>query len=399
VHNDTKRILLFPLSNVLGHLTRTLALAEEFDAQGHEVYVAVNRTFSCLTKVLPPRIRVLRTREMYARATQSFGPIRDYREEISNDRANLDVSDRIDKSELRRRGRRMMEMVERDRSIIEEVKPDAIITDYHFTPRLVPLPPQTHLFHISHIVGYPSFYRRVMGIDFYPLHSGHILVPGLENIECWGNSVVRPSPSRRESYCGIFRWRGWQRLHRDDTAPPRSHVFLFFGSTGNGRQIVPSLLRSIPVRYRVSTIAPGVTGARARGGAHVSKGGDLERFLASAEVAFCHGGHGTVMECILHQTPMAIFPHNIEQLEIGRRIEKMGLGIVVQRPYDQLSGEELGDMIEKLRTDAGMRANLAQYSALLHNRNGPKEAVSTVLRSLADGGDAESLMKARDACV
>jgi UDP:flavonoid glycosyltransferase YjiC (YdhE family) len=37
--SGARRILFYPLSNVLGHLSRTLALAEEIDAQGHDVHV------------------------------------------------------------------------------------------------------------------------------------------------------------------------------------------------------------------------------------------------------------------------------------------------------------------------------------------------------------------------
>jgi len=382
-----KRILFFPLSNVLGHLTRTLALAEEFDAQGHEVCIAVDRTYSSLAKVLPATIRVLSAREMYAQATRSFGPIQQYREGIAKDRVNLESSSRMSKSELRRRGRRLTEMIERDTAIVEEVRPDAIITDYHFTAKLFQLPPRTLVFHISHALGYPSFFRRVMGSYFFPLDSGHILVPGIRSIEYWRRGAAHVSPQGRESLCGMFHWRGWQRLHGDTPAPPRSQVFLFFGSTGNGQQIVPWFLQNIPARYRVSSIAPGLADGGGRGGVYISKNGDLGRFLDRTEVAFCHGGHGTVMECILHQTPMVVFPHNIEQLEIGRRIEKMRLGILVKRPYHELSGEELGEIIEKIRTDARMRVNLRKYSMLLRRENGPKQAASIVLRSLADRGD------------
>lgn len=382
MHSDTKRILLLPLSNVLGHLTRTLALAEELEAQGHDVAVVMNRTYSGLAKVLPPRIRVLAAPEMYANATRSFGPIHDYGHDVAGDRLNLESSDRMTKSELRRRGKRMGQMVERDAAIIEQLRPDVIITDYRFTAPLLPLPPHIRLFHISHLLGYPSFYRRVMGVDFFPLDKGHILVPGSKEIEEENGSAA--SSTRRESFCGMFRWHGWQRLHRHDAAPPRSHVFLFFGSTGNGRKIVPSLLQTIPDRYRVSTIAPWLTGAPARSGVHVAAGGNLEDFLNRTEAVFCHGGHGTVMECIRHRTPMVIFPHNIEQLEIGRRIEKLRLGILVKQPFDQLDADALGAIIEQIRTDTGMRASLEKYSALLCRQNGAKQAVSTVLRSVAD---------------
>jgi len=380
-----KKILFFPLSNVLGHLTRTLALAEEFDAQGHEVYIAMHPTYSYVTKVLPPSIRILPTPEMYADTIQSFGLIQHYPETIANDRANLESCWRIEESDLRRRRERMKLMVDRDTAIVEEVRPDAIITDYRFTTQFVQHRQRQRAFHISHVIGYLSFYRRVMGSDFFPLSSGHILVPGVRNIEYWKRSPTHPDSQRRETICGYFRWAGWRRLHRDAPTPPPSNVFLFFGSTGNGRQIVPWFLQNIPERYRISTIAPGMNDGGARGGAYFSNSGELERFLNTTEVAFCHGGHGTVMECILHRTPMAIFPHNIEQLEIGRHIEKMRLGILVKRPYNQLNGEDLGAIIEELKTNARIRINLEKYSRVLRQLDGPKNAVSTVLQSLANG--------------
>ena len=108
-------------------------------------------------------------------------------------------------------------------------------------------------------------------------------------------------------------------------------------------------------------------------------------WLQRAEVAFCHGGHGTVMECILHRTPMALFPQNIEQLEIARRIEALGLGGLVRQPADQIRGEQLGALIERLRTDVRMKGELARYSALLRAQSGSRQAVSLVLARLDAG--------------
>jgi hypothetical protein len=369
-----KKILFFPLSNVLGHLTRTLALAEAFDAQGHQVFVATDQSYTHLTKVLPPTIELFAVPEMPRSATRSFAPIQHYEEGDAHDRVNLDSAARINASELRRRAERFRQMLRRDAAIIEEVRPDAIITDYRFTVALLEHDRSRHVFHISHILGYPSFYRRLTGRLFFPLDSGHILVPGVQDIEHGDGG---------ESMCGPFRWRGWQRLTRGTPTPPRSDVLLFFGSTGKGEQIVPWLLQNIPEHYRISTIAPGLTDVDSRGRTHVVQHGDLERHAARADVAFCHGGHGTVMECILHRLPMAIFPHNIEQLEIGRRIERMGLGILVKRRYRELDGVELGALIDRLRADARVRLNLETYSALLGRQNGPKRAVSIVLRCLA----------------
>lgn len=384
-----KRILFLPLGNVLGHLTRTLALAEELDAQGHEVHVALDESYPHIIRALPPSIRIHPTPELDADATRSFGPIERYDDCTEGDRANLESANRMDKAELRRRAARLAQMVRRDAAILEETRPDAVITDYRFTTELLPRGRPKNVFHISHLLGYPSLYRRLKGAHFFPLDSGRILVPGVHAIECWRRGAANPGSAPGESLCGPFRWRGWQRMPREARLPPPSDVFLCFGSTGRAEQIVPWLLANIPGHYRVSGIA-GQTDAAAGRGAYLEERGDLTRFLASSEVVFCHGGHGTVMECILHRAPMAIFPQNIEQLEIGRCIEALGLGVLVKQPYEQLSGEQLGALIEKLRTDERIELALAKHSALLQAEDGPRQAASIVLASLAGPGRASA---------
>ncbi len=382
-----RTILLLPLSNVLGHLTRTFALAEEFDAQGHRVFVAADPTYRALAKLLPPHIRVLPTPEMDPAAARSFGPISHYRRGTLEDRENLENSSRLTPSELRLRGQRMATMVERDSAIVEAVRPDAIITDYRFTPSLFKLSKDTALFHVSHVLGYPSFFRRVIQTDFFPLDAGHILVPGISEIEYGDDATPCKNPQRRESLCGPFRWDGWARLHRGCARPPRAHIFLFFGSTGNSEGIVPHLLRTLAERYAVSAIAPDLGEDAGRPGAHVVASGNIESFLDSADMVFCHGGHGTVMECIIHRKPMVIFPHNIEQLEIGIAIEKMGLGILMKRPFRELSSAALEEAIDRVAADDRIATRLETYSARLIREDGTKKAVSTVLRSLADRDD------------
>jgi UDP:flavonoid glycosyltransferase YjiC (YdhE family) len=379
-----QKILLLPLSNVLGHITRTLALAEEFDARGDEVHVVMCRAYASLRKALPPRINIHPAPEMFAMRTGPDAAVASYEGSAEADRVNAARSSRLSPSEKRRRGGRMSEMLARDATIIEQVRPDAIITDQRFTPALLPGIERERLFHVSNLLGYPTFVRRVSGAWPFPLDSGHILVAGVREIE-YGRDPPAPAiPGRCESLCGMFRWAGWDRLNRDAAPPPASDVFLFFGSTGNSNRIVPWLLQQLPERYRVSGIATGTEDAPARRNAHVSPRGNLESFLARTEVALCHGGHVTVMECILHSVPMLIFPHNIEQLEIGRRVEQLGLGILVKRPYGQLDEPELGGLVEAVRTDDRIRANLERYSALLRRRDGAREAASIVHRSLAE---------------
>ncbi|HVQ08603.1 MAG TPA: hypothetical protein VMS43_09225 [Allosphingosinicella sp.] len=382
-----RKILLFPQSNVLGHLTRTLALAEEFDAQGDEVHVVLSRAHGSLKTVLPPGLRILASPEMQLPRTRS-DPLASYEDGLAADRANLDRAGALGASEKSRYGRRLRQMIERDTAIIRDVDPDVVIADQRVTPALIRDVGPDRMFHVASVLGYPSFFRRVSGTLPFPLGSGHLLVPGVREIEYWRRPAAPAVDRRRESLCGPFRWEGWRRLNRDAAPPPASDVFLFFGSTGNSGRIMPWLLRHLPERYRVSGIAFRAAGGDARRGAHISARGNLEDFLVRTSVAFCHGGHGTVMECILQRTPMVIFPHNIEQLEIGRQVERMGLGVLVKRPYHQLGGAELGTIVEGLRADGRIAARLEKYSALLRRRNGARRAVAVVHRSLAESGSA-----------
>jgi len=368
VSASVRRILFFPLSNVLGHLARTLALAEEFDAQGHEVHLALDGYYRELTSALPASVRIHSTPELDPDATRRFGPILCYEDNVAADRANLESADRLDAAELRRRGERLAEMVQRDAAIVEDLRPDAVITDYRYTVERLRGARPRHIFHISHLLGYPSLYQRSRGARFAPLDTGRILVPGVAAIETVRAGTSHWGSRSQESLCGPFRWRGWERLRPARASPPPSDVFLCFGSTGRAEHIVPALQQALGARCRISTIPAEPT--------------DLEPYLTRTEVAFCHGGHGTVLECILHGTPMAIFPQNIEQLEIGHGIEALGLGILVKQPYEQLSGHELCALIERLKSDPALRCQLQKYSALLRSENGPQRAAAIVLEQL-----------------
>ena len=383
-----RRILFFPLGTVLGHFTRTLALAEELDAAGHEVVIAASNASRRIASVLPPRIRLVATREMYKRAAEHSGEIAHYSPGTANDRANLEISSRMDRAGQRRRNQRMTQMMTSDAAILSDVRPHAIITDYRFTvPLMRPAP--APIFHISHILGFPSLHRRALGTVFFPLDRGHILVPGVRDIEYWRQRPPAPSAERCETLCGAFRWRGWQRLQQTEPKRPPSDVFVFFGSTGNGAQIVPWLLRKIPDRYRVHCIASGLKAPAARKNLHIARSRPLDGFLDNTQVAVCHGGHGTVMECIRNRTPTIISPHNLEQLEIGRRIEAMGLGVLVKRRFDQLAANDLSVIISRTIADGRLRTNLEKYSAILRRSDGAKNAAETVLRHL-DSGDHAS---------
>jgi UDP:flavonoid glycosyltransferase YjiC (YdhE family) len=377
-----QRVLLLPLSNVLGHLARAFALAEEFDRRGHRVFLAMDRTYRRLARTLPPGIQVLPTPEMFPVGIRPA--LVTYEDGREHDLANLERAGRMSATEKRRRGERLRAMIASDAALIAEVRPDVIVTDQRFTASLLSPPPNVPVFHFSNLVGYASVIRRTSSELPFPLNTGRIVVPGVRAFE----GTIRPARDAvrrpRPAYCGVIRWRGWERLASGAPPPLASDVLLSFGSTGNGRQVVPALLHRLPKTYRVSVLFAGASPRPARRNVHVARSGNLGDLVARTNVVICHGGHGTVMECLHHRRPVIVVPQNVEQLEIGRRIEQLGLGILLRKPVDQLTAAELGDAIEIARRSRCFRTNLAKFSALVRRGDGAKAAVTLILRALRD---------------
>ena len=267
-------------------------------------------------------------------------------------------------------------MVARDKEIMRRVEPDIIITDYRYTVTLLPEFSAKRIFHVANVLGYPSLYKRVKGVYFPPLDSANILVPGIRLIE--QTDTDSKEECTKIHWCGHFRWQGWQRLYKD-LRPPEADVLLCFGSTGNGSEIVPWLLKTISRLYYIVMLGDETEQKKDQENLYVANFGPLESFLPESKVICCHGGHGTVMESILHHTPMLIFPNNIEQLEIGRRVEELGLGILVDKPFKMLEEHELNAHIKQLMTDKNIKQNLKRYSEQLKQCNGLEDAASVVL--------------------
>ncbi len=374
-----KTVLFFPLGNVLGHVTRTAALAEEFCLAGHRVYIAMKCKYPFIHQLILPKITILNTLDVPDTIADSFGYIYHYEEGMVNDRENIQYAQsrcNIDKPATLRR---IHSMVKQDNDIIEALQPDIIVTDYRITAGFMSHTYGKKVFHISHILGYPSYHTRVMQEIPSPFTGGNVLVPGIKEIELW----KRNKKSNKQTLCGLFRWKGWSRLTHP--TPPKSDLFVFFGSTGNDKNLVPHLLTHIPNTYSISCISTTWGGKTFASNVSISSNGDLESFIPRAQIVFCHGGHGTVMEALLHKKPLVIIPKNIEQLEIGRRLEKMNLGVLVKKPYHALSTRDLTFIIHSVLNNHKMHHNLCKYSRLLKSRvNGTQNAMKHIFRKVSN---------------
>lgn len=375
------KILFLPLSNVLGHLTRTFSLAEEFLTQGADVHIACDTYYSKLIQALPEGITIHPSIEMPASSSRSFGAIKSFGSGRKHDLLNFESANHLSADDLKMRGQYLIGMVENDKQLVAHLKPDLIVTDYRYTVTLLSEFPKNRIFHISNMLGFLSFCHRTKGTLFSPLDTGNILVPGIPEIELTNDKVPIKNPNI--NWCGHFSWQGWKRLYKDTTSLEKVAIFLCFGSTGNGSTLVPWLLKNINKHYKIRMVSDSDYQVKSQENVHSVKFGYLAGCLTKSRIVCCHGGHGTVMECILHKTPMLIFPNNIEQLEIGRQIEKLGLGILMDKPQELLDATYLNATIERLLTNTDIQKNLVNYSDLLKQYNGANKAASILLETLA----------------
>jgi hypothetical protein len=364
------------MGGVLGHLSRVLALAEEIDAAGHEAILATSDGALPILRALEPGVRRVEAYDdpglKAARphlATTEEGP--------RADRANLEGMGPQDPQGRTELARQMAQMAEADRALIEQTRPDAIVVDHRFTawPALRGLRDRT--FHITPLLGLPSLHRRTTGRLPYPFEEARLLVPGIRQIECWRRTDPSAADPGRIKLCGPFRWRGWARLRGAQAPSPPAEALVFFGSTGEEARVGSALRRAadgwLDARWVGDSWKSSVDGMDA-------PALDLEVGLATSEMLICHGGHGTVMEALLHARPVVVIPSNPEQLEIGRRLEAMGLGLLVRQRAETITRADLAGLVSRIRGDADMRRRLERYSGLLRQKaDGARRAAAIVL--------------------
>ncbi len=372
------RVLFLPLSNVLGHLARTFALAEKLLEYNAEVHIAACDHYNTLFHVLPEEIVIHPSIEMPPDSSRSFGKIVSFEEGEEHDIRNLNSANNLSSEEMQIRVDFLRKMVEQDEALIQKLKPDVIITDYRYTILNMNITDDVRVFHISNFLGFPSFYNRVRGQLFLPLNQDTVLVPGIASLE----EVEQEFSSQNANvhWCGHFNWKGWKRLKKENSNQSKIDVFLSFGSTGNAQNLVPWLIENIDLNYSLLTAMDTEHAQGDRENVHNEQFGSLEQSLMRSRVVCCHGGHGTVMESILHERPMIIFPNNLEQLEIGRRIEKLGLGVLINKPQEEITTDQLNKTIEDVLCNAYMKEKLAHYARCIKASGGTENAVKIILK-------------------
>ncbi len=361
-----KKVLLFPLANVLGHLSRTLALAEAFLAVGYDVYLTLTNDYWLLHQFSDSRITFIPSQEMDASLTRNMGKLYDEFGIQNCDLASLEYSTQLSIDELKRRGEKLSELVNIDAEIIKKVRPDVIVIDYHFAPLMLNNLSETPVFFISHHIGFPSLYYNLKNEYPYPFEGSkhQVLVPGIQEFE-----ILNPLQDLNQKWmmCGPFFWKGWEKMEINQK-PVTSDVLLFFGSTGATEKLTPWLTECLSSSYQLATV-------------NLSSDNNfisLEFYLKHTSLVICHGGHETVMAAIRQKKPMIIIPNNLEQLEIGRRVQELSLGILINKPYQTIKIEELKNSITSLMANKMVQSKLDFFSSLIYQSKGAQVAAQFI---------------------
>ena len=102
----------------------------------------------------------------------------------------------------------------------------------------------------------------------------------------------------------------------------------------NDQVILELALRSIPsdglfVVGTSAAFSPDEVGSSGAPHTRVERFLPHDAVLTRASVAICHGGMGITQRALSHGVPLVIVPFGRDQLEVGRRVENAGAGVMV----------------------------------------------------------------------
>jgi MGT family glycosyltransferase len=168
----------------------------------------------------------------------------------------------------------------------------------------------------------------------------------------------------------------WQRLPRSTivyvslgtlfNAAPDFYRDCFAAFSGMDAQIV----LSVGSRISADTLGPPPDNVLVR--SHVPQLEVLQR--ASAFVS--HGGMNSVSESLFHGVPLVVIPQMSEQEIVGRRVEELGAGVVLER--DAVTPSALRASVERVLADRGFAAHASTIGDSFRSAGGVTRAASAI---------------------
>jgi MGT family glycosyltransferase len=165
-------------------------------------------------------------------------------------------------------------------------------------------------------------------------------------------------------------------------------IYLSLGSLGSAdvelmRRLV-AVLGATPHRFIVSKgpqaaeieLAPNMVGAEFL---------PQTKVIPEVDLVITHGGNNTTTEALHFGKPMILLPLFWDQYDNAQRMDELGFGVRLAT-YD-FTDQEIGDALDRLLGDAGLRDRLARQSEAIRARNGMRhgaDVIEAVGRAHAD---------------
>ncbi|MFJ9593311.1 macrolide family glycosyltransferase [Streptomyces virginiae] len=108
--------------------------------------------------------------------------------------------------------------------------------------------------------------------------------------------------------------------------------------------------------------------------------------LRHADAFVTHAGMGSTMEALLHATPMVAVPQTHEQAAVAERIDRLGLGVRLDR--ERLTAHTLREALVRVMDDTRIRANAARMRDDLRSAGAAPEAADRLELLVASAADA-----------
>jgi MGT family glycosyltransferase len=98
--------------------------------------------------------------------------------------------------------------------------------------------------------------------------------------------------------------------------------------------------------------------------------------LPRVDAVITHGGNNTVTECLHFGKPMVVLPLFWDQYDNAQRMEELGLG--VRLPTFEFEDAQLGEAVDRLIADEGVRTRLKEISRRLQANPGTERAAEHI---------------------
>ena len=98
--------------------------------------------------------------------------------------------------------------------------------------------------------------------------------------------------------------------------------------------------------------------------------------LPRVDAVITHGGNNTVTECLHFGKPLVVLPLFWDQYDNAQRMEELGLG--VRLPTFEFEDAQLGEAVDRLIADEGVRTRLKEVSRRLQANPGTERAAEHI---------------------